>query len=98
MKYHDRKDYPRKCEGCGGPTANMKRHGYQAFEGNEYFWKKFMCMTCGKIMKRKTGYVPVLGGPGGVQGEAGYTMDKITPKRLNQNTKAMMARTAMRTD
>ncbi len=83
IKYHTRVDFPRKCEGCGGPTANMNRHGYQAREGNEYYWKKFMCTTCGKIMKRVTGYKPV------------YNMDEITPKRLYEDTKSVTTRSAM---
>jgi hypothetical protein len=94
MKYHTRVDFPRKCEGCGGATANMHRHGYQAREGNEYYWKKFMCISCNKIMKRPTGYVPV----SGIEGTPGYTMDEITPKRLNQDTKSIATRATVRSN
>lgn len=58
MKYHTKQDFPRKCEACGAGTDVMRRHGYQVAYGNAFYWKKFMCMTCGKIMKRRSGYTP----------------------------------------
>ena len=71
MKYNNKTDFPRKCEACGERTALMNRHGYQAAFGNEFYWKKFMCLSCGKIMKRKTNYVPAgPQGPPGLNGTA----------------------------